>query len=554
MSQGTPKSDDFSSYHAEFLEGQYDCTDRIVLNGYFSLGHNGGGIRHWWRQLTGSEHTLDQVHMQRMAGHFSRRVHAYAQKHGIPLVHCQSNERKHELAEEHRPQDPKFVGLFLILVAKAPALVWQVKPSRAGTPHLEAKKPWPYVNHYHFHIMDPDWGHITIKMSGHPPFGIQVMLNGHEWVERQARKQTISCEKEGNCFVGGSIQALDQIADTLRASRAIGRLARVCDRWVYSSCLCFGLTLEEQQRSGFRYGYSCYQLEYSRNLLFERGTVLDQVYQGLIDRTRRLLDMRKVRTLLGWKHRPHQRRGKTGRVRMEVVVDESAHDLTVFKIHFGPLTLKIYDKGARVLRIEAIAHNARGLRCGRSVEKLPAMLARLRQMTIDFLNTVQAAHHSFLDDGVLDALPQPTQRGRRRLAGVDLEKPRLRAISAALLALACQPGGFTTQELAAKLAELWPDCPATYTARQAAYDLSKVRGKLLAHRLEHSRRYQLTSTGIRTLSGLLILREKVIKPVLAGFGRSKIGDPPKTIDPLDRHYLSLQHEMRCTLRTLNLAA
>ena len=30
--------------------------------------------------------------------------------------------------------------------------------------------------------MDPQWGHLTIKMSGHPPFGAQVMLNGHEYV------------------------------------------------------------------------------------------------------------------------------------------------------------------------------------------------------------------------------------------------------------------------------------------------------------------------------------------------------------------------------------
>jgi hypothetical protein len=30
---------------------------------------------------------------------------------------------------------------------------------------LEAKPR--YINHYSFHILDPDWGHITIKMSGH---------------------------------------------------------------------------------------------------------------------------------------------------------------------------------------------------------------------------------------------------------------------------------------------------------------------------------------------------------------------------------------------------
>ena len=39
-----------------------------------------------------------------------------------------------------------------------------------------------FVNHYSFHIMDPGWGHLMIKMSGHPPFAAQVILNGHEYV------------------------------------------------------------------------------------------------------------------------------------------------------------------------------------------------------------------------------------------------------------------------------------------------------------------------------------------------------------------------------------
>jgi hypothetical protein len=45
-----------------------------------------------------------------------------------------------------------------------------------------------YVNHYSFHILDPEWGHLTIKISGHPPFPAQVILNGHEYVACQARK------------------------------------------------------------------------------------------------------------------------------------------------------------------------------------------------------------------------------------------------------------------------------------------------------------------------------------------------------------------------------
>ena len=285
--------DDFSTYHEALLEGHYDCVDRIVLNGYFPLGQQGGGFRTWWRALTGSDETLDEAHLQRFAGRFSRRVHAWAKREGIPVVHCAPGVRKHELAEAYLPANPEQRGVFLILVAKAPGLVWEVQHSQSGAPHLQRKTPWPYVNHYHFHLIDPDWGHVTIKMSGHPPFGIQVMLNGHEWVDRQARQQTISVSKEGNCFVGGSFQALDQLAETLCDEHVIGRLTEVCDRWVYSSCLCFALDLEEQRRSGFRYRYSAFQIEYSLNLLFTRGTALDAVFHGLIDRTRRHLDLTK---------------------------------------------------------------------------------------------------------------------------------------------------------------------------------------------------------------------------------------------------------------------
>src|SRR5262249_5205243 len=70
----------------------------------------------------------------------------------------------------------------------------------AGKVVLRRLKNWRLVYHYHFHIVDPQWGHLTIQMSGHPPFGLQISLNGHEWVQRQAQKQAISWVKEGNCL------------------------------------------------------------------------------------------------------------------------------------------------------------------------------------------------------------------------------------------------------------------------------------------------------------------------------------------------------------------
>ncbi len=77
--------DEFSERYGDLLAGSYDCVDRIVLNAYYSVGHNAGGFRVWWRRLHGGcEEQLDDTHLMRMAGRFSRRVRAWARGCGVP--------------------------------------------------------------------------------------------------------------------------------------------------------------------------------------------------------------------------------------------------------------------------------------------------------------------------------------------------------------------------------------------------------------------------------------------------------------------------------------
>jgi len=220
-------------------------------------GKTSGGFLLWWNELNPNT-ALSQEHLRRMAGDCSRRVRAFGQKHQIPIQYCEIGDKtKHARAEKLRPKDPNFQGVFLILVARAPALVWQIKKNSKNQVLIRRPKSWPLVNHYHFHIMDKQWGHLTIRISGHPPFGAQILLNGHEWVECQARQQSICWAKEGNCFVDGSdLVALGRLAEGLGGVGGLARLAHVCDRWIYSAGLCFGLNRLEQQRSQFRYAYS----------------------------------------------------------------------------------------------------------------------------------------------------------------------------------------------------------------------------------------------------------------------------------------------------------
>src|SRR5215831_7890555 len=327
----------------------------------------------------------------------------------------------------------------------------------------------PYVNHYSFHILDPDWGHLTIKVSGHPPFPAQVILNGHEWVACQARKAGLRFIKEGNCFTNISDAAgLAKIADTLSEPRAVGRLSQVCERWIYR-CLCFALDIDEQKRSGFRYQYSSYQVEYSRNLVFHVGGHLDQVFQALIDRSRAPLDLKSIRTILGARRRPRYRRTKRS-AEWEVSVERPAYDLTIFKLHCGKLTLKIYSKGERVLRIEAVAHNTRELNCGRALDKFPELVSRLKAVLERFVDALSCIDQCFIADDMLEELPAASQVGKTTVGGIDLNKTRMRAVIEAVIALSASPNGFAASDIATRVGER---CPP-YGPRHADYDLKKL--------------------------------------------------------------------------------
>ena len=549
-------ADDFAARYAGLLAGSYDCVDRIVLNAYYPMGNTAGGFRTWWRRLIGgsdaeADAVLDNAHLMRLAGRFARRVRAWAADNAVPVIDCKAGERKHLIAEEYLRTRSVGPGVFMILVSRAPAMIWEVRRSADGTVIGNLARKRTYVNHYSFHIMDRAWGHLTIKMAGHAPFGAQVILNGHEYVAVAAQAEGVGFTKEGNCFTGTTDPAgLAQIADTLSQDAAAGRLSQVINRWIYTACLVFGLDLADQQQTCFIYAYSVYQVEYSRNLLFHCGRQMQDVFDAAVDRTRSRLDVPQVITLFGAKMRPRTARGRRP-PRLEVAIETPAYDLTKFKVHFGNLTLKGYTKGERVLRFEAIAHNTKDLRCGKTLDKFAPIVTRLRQMAEEFCTALDCVDTGFIPDGLLDALPAASQVGATRVGGIDVNKPRMRAVLAAALALAIAPGGFTVADFTAKVRAMTGQ--AGYTTRNAAYDLRKLRGKHLTGKPGRTRRYLISPSAARIISALLTLREQVIAPLLAGVADPRIRRTPRHWTGIDRHYQALRLEMMALFADIGIA-
>lgn len=233
--------------------------------------------------------------------------------------------------------------------------------------------------------------------------------------------------------------------------------------------------------------------------------------------------------------------------------------MTVWRVKGGQLGFKLYDKTMTLLRVEVTAHKVAALRCGRGLDKAGVIIERLHRHTASFLNTLSAAHLRTLEDGVFEELPNPSVRGARRIAGVDLNKECMRTVCAAVGALALDPRGFRLAELAARITAQQREHrfgeSIAYTKKQASYDLRKLRAKELVDRIERTHRYRVRGSGLRVISGALCLRRCVLRPVLAGLAQRGAPPPPDAgATRLDQWQLLVQGVLHGLLGELGLAA
>ena len=182
------------------------------------------------------------------------------------------------------------------------------------------------------------------------------------------------------------------------------------------------------------------------------------------------------------------------------------------------------------------------------------IVIRLRGILERFLNAVSCMDACFVSDDTLENLPLPAQVGQTKVGGIDFNKPRMRRVAEAVLALSTAPEGFTASDLAHKVRAMSGEAESEYGLRRAAYDLKKLRGKALVRKIVSSHRYEPVPEGLRAMPALMVLREKVIRPLLAASTRLAPQSRPNNPTSIDYHYENLRGGMHDLLTTLGMAA
>ena len=88
------------------------------------------------------------------------------------------------------------------------------------------------------------------------------------------------------------------------------------------------------------------------------------------------------------------------------------------------------------------------------------------------MDALSCIDQCFIADRILEQLPAPSQVGKTKVGGIDLNKPRMRWVVEAVIALSPSPDGFTASKLASQVQVLSKQSESEYGARRAAYDMT----------------------------------------------------------------------------------
>jgi hypothetical protein len=205
----------------------------------------------------------------------------------------------------------------------------------------------------------------------------------------------------------------------------------------------------------------------------------------------------------------------------------------------------LYDKGERVLRAEVVVHNARELKCKRSVSNFEEIVSKLNIIMNNFMDNLCYTHVSLLDDGSFKQLTAPSKKGEQRLAGVDINKNRTIAIMESVVALAIKPNGYTAKDIAILMKERLDKKQAKdYTPAKAAYDMRKLRGKGLVVKIEKSRKYKTTKKGMETIIAVLAFTQKTMPSILSSINKDVLSDNPEEMQNIDKIYMNIRNEIK----------
>jgi len=493
--------------YGEHIAGMLSCYDRILITGTLPGACFARGMTHilYSKGIRIFDYTK---FTEPLRDRVRERAAAIARDAGIAIEHIAKRHiRKEEVVAEvlaKRGDHPGLVHVISAMETCDSYQPWHDKQTGKSFLRPDSGK----CLHYYFYFMDAELGLIHLRVPTWCPFRLQFYCNGHSWLARQLSAAGIDFVTADNAFLRiGDWEHAQRLVDSFSPDR----LHRILDH--YAALCCPVLDVFAQH-----YHWSLTQVEYATDLVFRSEAMLRPLYGQLCRQAVLSVKAEHVATFLGHKMPPHlvQEVGSQFSTRIEG---------TCIKHHFGKSTIKMYDKFARVLRLETTTNNVSAFKHHRKVEhrngpstrqiapvKKSIYSLRDLQEILRACNQRYLAYLSALDDfsagaRALDRVTRPRQIKGKTVKPLDFFNPMEQQVLRALQDPASTIAGLRRADLMMRLDDVTSAALSRYIAR--------LRNLGLLKRINGTYRYYLTKIGRAAVAACSHLTENVLIPALA---------------------------------------
>lgn len=359
---------------------------------------------------------------------------------------------------------------------------------------------------YYFYLIDEDLGLMYVRVPTWLPCRLQIYFNVHHWLAAKLRAEGIDFEMEDNAFV--------RIADWKRAQElAEGFCVKEWEKKFHALAARFCPVVEKFSRG---YHWSVMQVEHSLDVVFKKREVLAPLYEEISRQAVLAVRVPDMARFWGKRYSPEAQAQSDFKTLVEG---------TRIKHALGKQSIKMYDKGGRVLRIEATSNNITFFRHHRkvvgrdgqeeykmaplkksiySLSDVVEILSAACLRYLDFIGTLEDPTPARLDlDHISAPVRDPLDRSWR---GFNLFLKEDHTVLLAILRGEFIINGLSNTRLRALLPEK--------TSAQIARILRRLRLHHLIKRVGHTYRYYLTALGRRLITTSCKLLQWLVLPNL----------------------------------------
>lgn len=428
-----------------------------------------------------------------------------ATSNGLTIEFIRSSKaRKEDIVKKHF--DGKKTGLIYILSAMEACHTY--RPWHDKISHQTfLKSDQGKCLHYYFYFNDPDIGFGYMRVPTWCPFQLQVYFNGHNVLANELARKKIRFTMVDNAF--DDIENFDKaqkIADSFDPGKLLKKLT-----WLA------GLYCPVHKELDETYHWSIMQQEYATDIVFESSEDLKPLYDDLIATAIHTVKPANIATFFSQKlHGNYEgEMGNNYNIRLEG---------SRIKHSMGPVSIKMYDKFNKILRIETTVNDVSFFKHYRTVEhrdgttsqdqaavkknifSLSVLSDLMKAANLRYLEFISAIEDNTIGKQKLQKITSSKMENDRTYKGFNFFEKTDQNVLVHLTSGEFNISGFRSKDLKRRFKK--------FSSFQISRTLKRLRVIGLIKRIGATYKYYLTKLGKEAILTALKIKNMVIIPQL----------------------------------------